>query len=48
MKDLKAACEEIGPRRVATYIASGNILFESAKPAAKVKLLWHARSACEV
>lgn len=28
MKELKAACEEAGLRRVATYIASGNLVFE--------------------
>ena len=28
MKELKTACEEAGLRKVATYIASGNLVFE--------------------
>ena len=28
MKELKAACEEAGLRKVSTYIASGNLVFE--------------------
>src|ERR1700730_13362739 len=39
MQHLKAACEEIGLGRVSTYIASGNIVFESDKSAAAVKTL---------
>ncbi|SEE48786.1 Uncharacterized conserved protein, DUF1697 family [Rhizobiales bacterium GAS191] len=39
MKELKAACEEAGLKKVSTYIASGNIVFESAKSAAAVKSL---------
>ena len=37
MSELKAACEAAGLRRVSTYIASGNIVFESAKPASAVQ-----------
>jgi uncharacterized protein (DUF1697 family) len=31
MKDLKAMCEKLGFAKVQTYIASGNVLFESSK-----------------
>jgi uncharacterized protein (DUF1697 family) len=37
MADLKAMCEEAGFRYVATYIASGNVVFESQASEAKVK-----------
>src|SRR5262245_38232826 len=37
MADLKAMCEEAGFAHVATYIASGNVVFESSAPEAKVK-----------
>ena len=37
MKDLKAACEKAGLLRVETYIASGNLVFESGLSAAAVK-----------
>jgi uncharacterized protein (DUF1697 family) len=37
MTDLKAMCEEAGFAHVATYIASGNVVFESQAPEAKVK-----------
>ena len=37
MKALKAACEAAGFARVSTYIASGNVVFDSALPAAGVK-----------
>jgi uncharacterized protein (DUF1697 family) len=39
MRDLKAACEEAGLRRVSTYIASGNMVFDTDKSAAAVKTL---------
>jgi uncharacterized protein (DUF1697 family) len=39
MQDLKAACEEAGLERVSTYIASGNVVFETDKPAPTVKTL---------
>jgi uncharacterized protein (DUF1697 family) len=39
MPDLKAACEEAGLNRVSTYIASGNVVFDSDKSAAAVKIL---------
>ncbi len=39
MQDLKAACEEAGLSQVSTYIASGNIVFETDKSAAAVKTL---------
>lgn len=37
MTDLKDICEEAGFAKVQTYIASGNVVFESAVSAAKVK-----------
>ena len=37
MAELKAACGEAGLERVETYIASGNLVFESALPVAAVK-----------
>jgi uncharacterized protein (DUF1697 family) len=37
MKELKAACEAVGLKQVSTYIASGNIVFVSEKPATGVK-----------
>jgi uncharacterized protein (DUF1697 family) len=37
MADLKAMCEEAGFAHVATYIASGNVVFESKASEAKVK-----------
>jgi uncharacterized protein (DUF1697 family) len=39
MNELRAACEEAGLRRVSTYIASGNVVFESKKSPAAVKAL---------
>jgi uncharacterized protein (DUF1697 family) len=39
MKDLKAACEGAGLQKVSTYIASGNVVFDSDKSAAAVKTL---------
>jgi uncharacterized protein (DUF1697 family) len=39
MQDLKAACEEAGLRNVASYIASGNLVFQSAKSAAALTRL---------
>ena len=37
MADLAAMCEALSFARVRTYIASGNVVFESAKSAAAVK-----------
>jgi uncharacterized protein (DUF1697 family) len=37
MADLKAMCGDAGFARAQTYIASGNVVFESKTPAAKVK-----------
>src|SRR6202140_1304472 len=39
MQDLKAACEKAGLERVSTYIASGNLVFETDKSALTVKTL---------
>ena len=39
MPALKAACEEAGLCRVSTYIASGNVVFDTGKSAAAVKAL---------
>src|ERR1700688_1092984 len=39
MQDLKAACEKAGLDRVSTYIASGNVVFETDKSAPAVKTL---------
>ena len=43
MSDLKALCTDAGFSRVQTYIASGNVIFESRTPAAKVKSALEAR-----
>ena len=37
MSDLKDICEELGFRAVRTYIASGNLVFESRKSEAAIK-----------
>jgi uncharacterized protein (DUF1697 family) len=37
MADLKRMCEALGFTHVRTYIASGNVIFRSDMPAAKVK-----------
>ena len=37
MADLKALCEDIGLANVRTYIASGNVVFQTAMSATKVK-----------
>ena len=37
MSELKAMCERAGFAQVRTYIASGNVVFGSAQPAARVK-----------
>jgi uncharacterized protein (DUF1697 family) len=39
MRELEAACEEAGLERVSTYIASGNVVFRTNKPAPTVKSL---------
>src|SRR5262245_2641377 len=36
MAELKACLEELGCKNVQTYIASGNVIFESSKSAAKL------------
>lgn len=43
MSDLVAICIEAGFTRVRTYIASGNVVFESALPAREVKAQLEAR-----
>jgi len=43
MTDLKAMCTEAGFTKVETYIASGNVVFESKATAAKVKAELEAR-----
>lgn len=42
MAELKAMCERAGFAAVQTYIASGNVVFESGKSAAQVKALLEA------
>jgi uncharacterized protein (DUF1697 family) len=37
MNDLKAFCEDLGFANVRTYIASGNVVFESRKSEAAIK-----------
>jgi uncharacterized protein (DUF1697 family) len=37
MSDLKAICEELGFKSVRTYIASGNVVFQSRKPEVAIK-----------
>jgi len=37
MSDLKALCDKAGFGNVRTYIASGNVVFESPEPEARVK-----------
>jgi uncharacterized protein (DUF1697 family) len=39
MREFKSACEEAGLRKVSTYIASGNLVFESDRSATAVKTL---------
>jgi uncharacterized protein (DUF1697 family) len=39
MAELKKICEGLGFRSVRTYIASGNVVFQSPKPEAQVKAL---------
>jgi len=54
MSELKAMCREAGFARVETYIASGNVVFDSKAAASKVKaalesrLLAHAGKPVEV
>lgn len=43
MSDLKALCEEAGFTKVGTYIASGNVVFESDLPEPGVKAELEAR-----
>jgi uncharacterized protein (DUF1697 family) len=43
MADLKAICEDAGFAKVKTYIASGNVLFETSSGEAKVKSALQAR-----
>jgi uncharacterized protein (DUF1697 family) len=43
MAELKAMCEAAGFRHARTYIASGNVVFESGASAARVKALLEAR-----
>jgi uncharacterized protein (DUF1697 family) len=43
MNDLKALCEKVGFVKVRTYIASGNVVFESKKSETEVKTMLEAR-----
>ena len=43
MADLRALCADAGFTRVETYIASGNVLFDSPAPVAKVRAALEAR-----
>ena len=43
MADLKSICEDLGFARVETYIASGNVVFESKAGPSKVKSELEAR-----
>jgi uncharacterized protein (DUF1697 family) len=43
MADLKAMCSEAGFVRIATYIASGNVIFESGAGSSAVKTELEAR-----
>jgi uncharacterized protein (DUF1697 family) len=43
MSELKAFCEELGLKNVRTYIASGNVVFDSALSEAKIKAVLEAR-----
>jgi uncharacterized protein (DUF1697 family) len=43
MADLKGMCEDAGFTRIATYIASGNVVFVSRASAAKVKAALESR-----
>lgn len=43
MADLKSLCVEAGFDNVQTYIASGNIVFESKEPASRVKSALESR-----
>jgi uncharacterized protein (DUF1697 family) len=43
MADLKSICEEAGFARVETYIASGNVVFESKAASSNVKAELEAR-----
>jgi uncharacterized protein (DUF1697 family) len=43
MSDLKAMCEDAGFSKVQTFIASGNVVFESKASASKVKSYLEAR-----
>lgn len=45
MKELKAMCEEAGFESVRTYIASGNVVFETDDDEAKVKQILEKRLA---
>src|SRR5580692_5299756 len=42
MTELKAMCERVGFQSVRTYIASGNVVFQSKKTEAQVKALLEA------
>ncbi|WP_448189557.1 DUF1697 domain-containing protein [Azospirillum sp. sgz301742] len=45
MAELRAMCEQAGFARVQTYIASGNVVFESGLPEAEVKVVLEERLA---
>jgi len=48
MNELKTMCEELGFSAVRTYIASGNVVFESGLAPAKVKALLESRLAAHL
>ena len=48
MSDLKALCEAAGFAKVRTYIASGNVVFESKASEAKVKAALEAKIAAHI
>jgi uncharacterized protein (DUF1697 family) len=43
MKDLQAMCEEAGFESVRTYIASGNVVFETSDPPGRARSVFEAR-----
>lgn len=43
MSELKTMCEELGFKSVKTYIASGNVVFESRKSEAAIKIALERR-----
>lgn len=48
MTELKAMCESLGFKSVRTWIASGNVVFQSSKSEAKVKAILEAAIAARI